>query len=81
MDSYDVIVVGVGGTGSGAVAHLAERGRDVLGLERLDVPNDAGSAHAVTRAVRLPQHEDSAYVPLARRALELWERLDRKSVV
>lgn len=37
-DRYDVVVVGVGGMGTATVAALADRGADVLGLERRDVP-------------------------------------------
>ena len=38
METYDVIVVGVGGMGSAAVYHLARRGVRVLGLEQYDIP-------------------------------------------
>jgi sarcosine oxidase len=77
MDSqHDVVVIGVGGMGSATVAALARRGVDVLGLERYDVPHAEGSSHGVTRILRLPQYEDPAYVPLVRRALDLWEDLD-----
>ena len=31
---FDVIVLGLGGMGSAAAAHLANRGKRVLGLER-----------------------------------------------
>ena len=31
--SYDVIVLGLGGMGSAAAAHLAKRGQRVLGLD------------------------------------------------
>jgi len=76
MDRYDVIVVGVGGMGSAAVYHLAKRGVDVLGIERFDVPHAQGSSHGVTRIIRVPQFEDPAYVPLVRRSLDLWKRLE-----
>ena len=33
-DSYDVIVIGLGGMGSAAAYRLAERGLRVLGLDR-----------------------------------------------
>jgi sarcosine oxidase len=73
---YDVIVVGVGGMGSAALYHLARRGRRVLGLERFDVPNSLGSSHGITRIIRLAYFEDPAYVPLLRRAYELWRELE-----
>jgi sarcosine oxidase len=75
-DSYDAVVVGVGGMGSAAVAHLATRGADVLGVERFDVPHARGSSHGHTRIVRRAVFEDPAYVPLARRADEGWRELE-----
>jgi sarcosine oxidase len=78
MAGFDVIVVGVGGMGSAAAYHLARRGQRVLGLERFDVPNEMGSSHGVTRIIRLAYYEHSAYVPLLRRAYELWHELERE---
>ncbi|ADJ15423.1 N-methyl-L-tryptophan oxidase [Halalkalicoccus jeotgali] len=74
-DHYDDIVIGVGGMGSATSYRLAERGRDVLGLERFDVPHAMGSSHGVSRIIRLAYYEDPAYVPLIRRAYELWEEI------
>jgi sarcosine oxidase len=70
--AYDVIVVGVGGMGAAACWQLARRGQRVLGLERFDIPHAQGSSHGVTRIIRLAYYEDPAYVPLLRRAYELW---------
>src|ERR687890_1708243 len=77
--AFDAIVVGVGGMGSAACFHLARRGRRVLGLERFDIPHAMGSSHGVTRIIRLPYYEDPAYVPLLRRAYELWRELEAVS--
>jgi sarcosine oxidase len=74
--SYDAIVVGVGGMGSATVYELARRGRRVLGLERYDIPHDLGSSHGVNRIIRLAYWEHPAYVPLLRRAFELWRELE-----
>lgn len=75
-DRYDVIVLGVGGMGAATISHLAERGANVLGLERYDVPHGYGSSHGVTRIIRLAYYEDSAYVPLLQRAYDLWADLE-----
>ncbi|WP_255170612.1 N-methyl-L-tryptophan oxidase [Natrononativus amylolyticus] len=75
-DRYDVIVVGVGGMGSATVAELADRGVDVLGLERYDVPHGYGSSHGITRIIRLAYYEGPDYVPLLRRAYERWNDLE-----
>jgi sarcosine oxidase len=72
---YDVIVIGVGGMGSAACHHLAKRGLKVLGLERFDIPHAMGSSHGVNRIIRLAYYEDPSYVPLLRRAFELWRAL------
>lgn len=76
MVGYDAIVVGVGGMGSAAVHHLARRGLRVLGLEGWDIPHDQGSSHGVNRIFRLAYYEGPSYVPLMRRALELWIELE-----
>ena len=77
MDTYDVIVVGVGGMGSAAVYHLAQRGLRVLGIEQYDIPHDRGSSHGLSRIIRLAYFEHPAYVPLLHRAYELWWALER----
>src|SRR5689334_17817719 len=71
-NTYDVIVIGVGGMGSAACWQLARRGQRVLGLERFDIPNALGSSHGLTRIIRLAYHEGAEYVPLVQRAMELW---------
>jgi sarcosine oxidase len=79
MERYDVIVVGVGGMGSAALYHLARRGKRVLGLERFDVPHELGSSHGITRIIRLAYFEHPDYVPLMRRAYELWRELETEA--
>jgi len=76
VSECDVIVIGVGGMGAAACHHLARRGQRVLGLERFDVPHAMGSSHGVTRIIRLAYYEDPSYVPLLRRAYELWRELE-----
>lgn len=74
---YHVIVVGVGGMGSAVAYHLARRKRSVLGLERYDIPHAMGSSHGVSRIIRMAYFEHPSYVPLLRRAYELWRELER----
>jgi sarcosine oxidase len=73
--SFDVIVLGLGGIGSGVLHQLAARGLRVLGIEQFDVPNTHGSSHGHSRIIRQAYFEDARYVPLARRAYELWDAL------
>ncbi|SEQ77668.1 N-methyl-L-tryptophan oxidase [Natrinema salaciae] len=72
---YDVVVIGVGGMGSATTFHLADRGLDVLGLERYDVPHTMGSSHGITRIIRRAYYEHPSYIPLIERAYELWDDL------
>jgi sarcosine oxidase len=69
---YDVIVAGVGAMGSSAVMQLAARGKRVLGIEKFHLGHQMGSSHGRTRLLRLHYFEGSAYVPMVRRAVELW---------
>ena len=73
---FDCIVLGVGAMGSSTVYDLAvKRGKKVLGLEKFDIPHAEGSSHGVNRVIRLAYYEDPSYVPLMRRAYELWEEI------
>jgi sarcosine oxidase len=74
---FDVIVLGLGGMGSAAAAHLAARGQRVLGLEKFGPGHDRGSSHGGSRIIRQAYFEDPAYVPLLTRAYELWAQLER----
>lgn len=74
--TYDVIVAGVGGMGSAACWQLARRGKRVLGLDRFDIPNHRGSSHGQNRIIRLAYFEHPSYVPLLRRAYELWRETE-----
>lgn len=72
---YDAVVLGLGGMGSAALAHLAARGQRVLGLERFARGHDLGASSGQSRIIRMAYYEDPAYVPLLRRAYELWSKL------
>lgn len=61
--------------GSAALYHLARRGRRVLGIEQFGVAHDRGSSHGHSRIIRLAYYEHPSYVPLLRRAYELWDAL------
>src|SRR3954468_5929958 len=79
-NEFDVIVVGVGAMGASTCWHLARRGVRVLGLDAFDIPNTRGSSHGFSRMIRMSYYEHPDYVPLLRRAYELWAELERTSV-
>lgn len=74
-ESYDVIVIGLGVMGSAASYTLARRGLRVLGIDRFAPPHANGSSHGKTRMIREAYFEHQLYVPLVRRAYQLWEEL------
>jgi sarcosine oxidase len=76
MKSFDTIVIGVGGMGSAALWHLARQGQKVLGIERFDLGHGMGSSHGINRIIRLAYFEHPNYVPLLRRAYELWRETE-----
>jgi sarcosine oxidase len=78
-DTYDVIVIGVGGMGSATLFECARRGLRTLGIEQFDIPHELGSSHGLTRIIRLAYFESPAYVPLLVRAYERWRALEDES--
>jgi sarcosine oxidase len=74
---FDIAIAGLGGMGSAAIAHVAARGKRVLGLEQFTPGHTEGSSHGRSRVIRLAYFEHPAYVPLLRRAYELWRTLER----
>jgi sarcosine oxidase len=77
MPPYHTIIIGLGAMGSAAAYHLAKRNVKVLGLDQFSIPHDKGSSHGHTRMIRMAYYEHPHYVPLLRRAYELWHELDK----
>jgi len=76
---YDAIVLGIGGMGTATAYELARRGKRVLGIEQFGIPHELGSSHGETRIIRLAYSEHPSYVPLLRRAYELWRERERRA--
>ena len=76
---YDAIVAGLGSHGSAAAYHLAKRGQRVLGFERFARGHTLASFGGLSRIIRLSYYEHSSYVPLLKRAWDLWRELERES--
>jgi sarcosine oxidase len=73
---YDIAVVGLGGIGSAILAQSAARGASVVGVEQFGPAHAFGSSHGKSRMIRKAYFEEPAYVPLLRRAFELWRELE-----
>ncbi|MFY1634944.1 N-methyl-L-tryptophan oxidase [Solwaraspora sp. WMMB335] len=84
MDRWDadVVVVGLGAWGASALWQLAERGVDVVGLERFRLGHGFGSSTpGGTRMFRLTSLEHPDLAPLARRSLTLWRMLEKHAAI
>jgi sarcosine oxidase len=79
MSDYDVIVVGLGAMGGAAAYHLARRGQRVLGLDAFPAGHTLGSSHGETRIIRMAYFEHPDYVPLLKRAYQLWSELETEA--
>ncbi len=79
MVKYDAAVIGLGAAGSAALLHLARRGLRVIGIDRFSPGHEQGSSHGGTRIIRLGYFEHPSYVPLLRRAYEMWRELEARS--
>jgi sarcosine oxidase len=79
MAAPSIVVIGLGAMGSAALYRLARRGVRAIGIEQYDIGHDRGSSHGPTRVIRLAHFENRSYVPLMRRAYELWHELERVS--
>ena len=64
-----------------ALARSVPRGkrRRVLGIDRFSPPHGLGSSHGRTRIIREAYFEHPAYVPIVRRAFDLWRELEREA--
>lgn len=76
---YDVIVLGLGATGSQTLYQLAKTGQRVLGIDRYVPPHIYGSSHGQSRIIRQAYYESPVYVPLVQEAYRLWHEQERLS--
>lgn len=79
MESYDVIVIGLGAMGAATCHELARRGVRVLGLDQHAPPHAYGSSHGDTRITRLAIGEGAHYSPLAMRSHQLWREMETET--
>jgi monomeric sarcosine oxidase len=80
VESYDAIVVGLGGIGSAAAYRLAAQGggRRVVGVEQFELGHDRGASSDVSRITRLSYHRRE-YVELAIAAQVAWREVEAAS--
>ncbi len=74
---YDVIVIGAGSMGMAAGYFLSKSGKRTLLVDSFNPPHNKGSHHGDTRIIRHAYGEGEEYVPLALKAQELWNDLEK----
>ena len=74
--NFDVIVLGGGTMGTAAAWALGKRGLHSLVLEQFRHVHEQGSHGGETRVIRHAYAESPEYVPLVRRADQLWRELE-----
>jgi sarcosine oxidase len=79
IETFDIIVIGLGAHGSSALYHLAKTGQKVLGIDRYMPPHEHGSSHGQSRIIRQAYHENPVYVPFVKAAYTLWEEIERET--
>ena len=78
---YDSIVIGLGGSGSSCLYQLSKSGRNVLGIERFNINHKNGSSHGDSRIIRQAYFEGEYYVPFAKRAYKIWDKLEKENSI
>lgn len=78
MDAQ-VAVIGVGSIGSMTLWQLARSGVSALGFEQYGIAHDQAAAGGESRIFRTAYLEGAQYVPLLRRAYDLWRELEADS--
>jgi sarcosine oxidase len=84
LKKFDAIVVGCGIYGSSTSYHLASKGLKTLTLEKFMLNHSYGSSHGRTRIIRTAYTESPLYVPIVKRALQLWfelQNLSQESII
>lgn len=75
--TFDVIVVGGGVMGAATTLASSKAGKKTLLIDQFEPPHTHGSSHGQTRLLRVAYAEGEKFVPIVRRAIDLWKELAR----
>ena len=78
MDA-DIAVIGTGTVGAMTLWQLARAGVSAIGFEQYGIGHDQAAAGGESRIFRTAYLEGAEYVPVLRRAQELWRELETES--
>jgi sarcosine oxidase len=76
MQRFDVAVVGLGAVGSAALYQLSKTGLNVIGIDKYAPPHSFGSSGGESRVTRQVLAEGEFYMPMVRRANDIWKELE-----
>lgn len=76
---WDVGIIGVGTMGSMAAWQLSSKGQSVIGFEQFGIGHDRSAAGGESRLFRTAYKEGPEYVPILKRAHELWRQLEKET--
>jgi len=79
VQTFDVIVAGMGAMGSAAMYQLAKRGVKVLGLDLYNPPHRKGSSHGETRMTRAACGEGQIFTEFAQRSHAIWRDIESET--
>lgn len=79
IETFDIMVAGLGANGSAALYHLAGTGKRIIGIDRFTPPHTHGSSHGESRIIRQAYYEDPIYVPLLKEAYKCWNQLEQEA--
>jgi monomeric sarcosine oxidase len=76
--SLRIAVIGIGGTGSAALRHLAKAGHTAVGFEQFSLGHGYGSSHGESRIIRYT-YPDRLYTVMMGDAYPLWAELEAEA--
>ncbi len=79
IETFDIMVAGLGANGSSALYHLAKTNQRIIGIDKFTPPHTHGSSHGESRIIRQAYYEDPIYVPLLKEAYKCWNELEQAS--
>jgi len=79
IETFDIMVAGLGANGSAALYHLAKTNQSIIGIDKFTPPHTHGSSHGESRIIRQAYYEDPIYVQLLKEAYKYWSDLEQIS--
>lgn len=73
-----IAVLGIGGSGSAALRHLALAGHEATGYEQFKIGHSLGSSHGHSRIIRRT-YPDAFHTRMMARSYDLWDELEREA--